>query len=222
MYSVSKLKSWYFAVDCAHLQPGHAVHLLTSPTEHDEAIPHHVRKLLHEVLQISQPMQLSDHSPTASNTVPPQKKKTYKTAPCDEHTTSSKNINLIKTHFRRTQPPLLAPRLSPTRGAALLEGTSSCRIVPAHHPQQRGLESHLLTFPTKHHGAGATQHLVKQLLREVLPLWQPSDHPPTASNTVPPTKKTSYRTAPCDEHTTCSKNTNRMFVPYILAFFKAS
>ena len=78
-----------------------------------------------------------------------KKKTSYKTAPCDEHTTSSKNINLIKTHFRRTQPPLLAPRLSPTRGAALLEGASSCRIVPAHHPQQRGLESHLLTISDK-------------------------------------------------------------------------
>ena len=173
-------------------QPGSEDHLLRFPKEHDGAIPHHVKQLLHEVLQIWQPMQLLDHPPTGSNTVPPPKKKhpSYKIAPCDEHSTSSKNTNLIKTHFWRTQPPLMAPRLSSTRRAAVLQWAICCRFVSPHHPQQPGREAHRLIFSTEHYGA--TQHLVKQLLREVLQIWQPMqlpDHPPTASNTVPPQKK---------------------------------
>ena len=124
-----------------------------------------------------------------------KKHPSYKIAPCDEHSTSSKNTNLIKTHFWRTQPPLMAPRLSSTRRAALLQGPSSCRIVSPHHPQQPGREDHLLRFPKEHYGA--IPHHVKQLLREVLPIWQPMqllDHPPTASNTVPPPKKNTHPT----------------------------
>ena len=64
-------------------------------------------------------------------------------APCDEHGTSNKNINLIKTHFRRTQP--LAPRLSLSPHAAVL----CCHPCP-------------------------TQHLVKQLLPEVLQFGSPA------------------------------------------------
>ena len=119
-----------------------------------------------------------------------KKHPSYKIAPCDEHSTSSKNTNLIKTHFWRTQPPLMAPRLSSTRRAAVLQWAICCRFVSPHHPQQPGREAHRLIFSTEHYGA--TQHLVKQLLREVLQIWQPMqlpDHPPTASNTVPPQKK---------------------------------
>ena len=158
-------------------QPGREAHLLIFPTEHYGAIPHHAKQLLREVLPIWQPMQLLDHPPTASNTVPPQKKyhPSYKIAPCDEHSTSIKNTNLIKTHFWRTQPPLMAPRLSPTRCAAVLQWAICCRVVSPHHPQQPGAKAQRLIFPTEHYGA--IPHHVKQLLREVLPVWQPIQLP---------------------------------------------
>ena len=70
-------------------QPGREAHPLISPTKHDGAIPHHVKQLLHEVLQIWQPVQLPDHPPTASNTVPPQKK-----TPILQHRTMWRTFNL--------------------------------------------------------------------------------------------------------------------------------
>ena len=85
----------------------------------------------------------TSYRPTACNTPQPQKKTSYKTAPCDEHTTSNKNINLIKTHFRRTQPPLLAPRLSLTPHAAVLLSPMCHPLVSAHQPQQPESEAHL-------------------------------------------------------------------------------
>ena len=97
-----------------------------------------------------------------------------KIAPCDEHSTSSKNTNLIKTHFWRTHP-LMAPRLSSTRRAAVLQWAICCRVVSPHHPQQPGAEAHLWIVPTEHYGA--IPHHVKQLLREVLPIWQPIQLP---------------------------------------------
>ena len=119
----------------------------------------------------------------------------YNIAPYDEDSTLTTKTNYAKIHFWRTQPPLMAPRLSSTRRAALLQWAICCRVVSPHHPQQPGREAHLLIFPTEHYGA--IPHHVKQLLREVLPIWQPMqllDHPPTASNTVPPQKKITHPT----------------------------
>ena len=119
------------------------------------------------------------------------KKTSYKITPCDEHSTSiKKTSSLVKTHFFSTQPPLMAPRLPSTRCAALLQWATGGWVLSPRHPRQPGREAHLLIFPTEHYGA--TQHLVKQLLHEILPIWQPiqlPDHPPTAFNTVPPQKK---------------------------------
>ena len=139
----------------------------------------------------------------------------YNIAPCDKHSTSD------QTHFDASRPLFVAPRLPsiaenrtkkdlvktfflthPTSigGAktfinALRSSATVSHLwlgwVCIHQPQQPGREAHLLIFPTKHDGA--TQHLVKQLLREVLPIWQPMQllhHPPTASNTLPPQNNT--------------------------------
>ena len=69
----------------------------------------------------------------------------------------------------------MAPRLSPTRRAALQQCATCGWVVSPHHPQQPGAEAHLLIFPTEHYGA--IPHHVKQLLREVLPIWQPMQLP---------------------------------------------
>ena len=104
-----------------------------------------------------------------------KKHPSYNIAPCDEHSTSIKKQIMLKPIFWRTQPPLGVPRLPSTRRAALLQWATSCWLVSPHHPQQPGREAHRLIFPTGPYGA--TQHLVKQLLREVLPLWQPMQLP---------------------------------------------
>ena len=113
------------------------------------ATQHLVKQLLREVLPIWQPIQLPDHPPTASNTVPPQKN----THPTTLH--HATNIQLrskiqvrLKPMFWRTQPPLGAPRLPSTRCASLLQWATGGWVVSPHHPQQPGREAHLLIFPT--------------------------------------------------------------------------
>ena len=95
----------------------------------------------------------------------------------------------ITTNIHTPAPPMGATRLSSTHCAAVQLWATCCWVVSPHPLQQPGREAHLLIFPTKHDEA--TRHLVKQLLREVLPIWQPMQlphHPPTASNTLPPQK----------------------------------
>ena len=95
-----------------------------------------------------------------------------------------KNNSCQNTFFGWTQPPWRVPRLSSTSCAALLQAANSRRNVSSHHPQQPELEADELTFPTKNDWA--TPCPVKQLLGEVLPIWQPMLRPPTASDTLPP------------------------------------
>ena len=71
--------------------------LTPSLTTHDGAILHHVKQL-----QIWQPMQLADHSPTASNTVPPQKRLSRLHHSTNIQLLTKILYNLIKTHFSRT------------------------------------------------------------------------------------------------------------------------
>ena len=93
-------------------------------------------------------------------------------------------IETSRCFFYCTQPPWKSPRLSSTICAALLQATNSGWNVSPHHPQWPGLEARLFLFRTKHDGA--TPHPLKQLQGEVLPIWQPMLHPPTAWNTPPP------------------------------------
>ena len=164
-------------------QPGPEAHLLIFPTEHWQSTTEPLSTLWNssyaKFLQFGSRsnfliirLQRLQH-PTQCR----HKKKhpSYKIAPCDEHSTSIKNTSLVKTHFWRTQPPLMAPRLSSTRCAALQQWATCGWVVSPHHPQLPGPEAHLLIFPTEHYGA--TQHLVKQLLREVLPIWQATQRP---------------------------------------------
>ena len=99
-------------------------------------------------------LQPSDHPPTASHSA--TTKKSFKTAPCDEHTTS--NQNSLSTH----PTSLLAQRLSLTPHAALLLSLMCHPLVSATN------RSSSLDIATEHYGAA--QRLVKQLLSEVLPI----------------------------------------------------
>ena len=155
---------------------------LTFPTKNDWATPCPVKQLLGEVLPIWQPM---PRPPTASDTLPPQNNN----HPTTLHHVTNMQIRsqkqLMSKHiFGWTQPPWRVPRLSSTSCAALLQAANSRRNVSSHHPQQPELEADELTFPTKNDWA--TPCPVKQLLGEVLPIWQPMPRPPTASDTLPP------------------------------------
>ena len=163
-------------------QPGLEAPLLVFPTKNDGATPHPLKQLQGEVLPIWQPML---RPPTASNTPPPQNNHHPTTSHHATNIQIRSQKQLMSKHiFGWTQPPWRVPRLSSTSCAALPQATNSGWNVSPHHPQQPGLEADELTFPTKNHGA--TPCPVKQLLSEVLPIWQPMPRPPTASDTLPP------------------------------------
>ena len=123
---------------------------------------------------------------TASDTLPPQNNNHPTTL---HHATNiqirSQQQLRSKQIFGWTQPPWRVPRLSLTSCAALLQATNSGWNVSPHHPQQPGLEAHVFWY-FRQRTTGATPCPVKQLLSEVLPIWQPMPRPPTASDTLPP------------------------------------
>ena len=96
----------------------------------------------------------------------------------------------------------MAPRLSPTRRAALQQCATCGWVVSPHHPQQPGAEAHLLIFPTEHYGA--IPHHVKQLLHEVFSnlAADPTSYANSMQHTATTIRHSSDNIEPCNQHST--------------------